>query len=167
MVLHPLREVEGEDWHRTVPGKWSIAQIVRHLSIGIDYAAATLEKRADRNDMKRRATPRQTLLRHVMLGLGRMKGGRDAPEGTVPEERPDPEATLAQFRMGVARLEGMLGTWPRERQVEVFARNPVLGDLNLPEWVRFHYVHCRHHTKQIATRLRWLAAKKGGTAVRR
>jgi hypothetical protein len=28
--------------------------------------------------------------------------------------------------------------------------------LNLPEWVRFHYVHCRHHTRQIRERLRWL-----------
>ncbi len=167
LVLHPLRDIEGEAWHRTVPGKWSLAQIVQHLAIGIDYAATTLEKRADRKDLKRRATPRQTLLRHVMLGLGRMKRGRDAPEGTVPEERPDPEAMVAQFRMGVVRLEGMLETWPRQRQLEVFAKNPALGDLNLPEWVRFHYVHCRHHTKQIAARLRWLAAKKGGTAVGR
>ena len=160
MVLQPLREVEGEDWHRTVPGKWSIAQIVCHLAIGIDYAAATLEKRAERKDLKRRASPRQTLLRHVYLGLGRVKSGRDAPAGTVPEERPDPEAAVAQFRMGLARLEQMLAAWPRERQLAVFANNPALGDLNLPEWVRFHFVHCRHHAQQIQARLRWLAAKK-------
>ena len=160
MVLQPLRHLEGEDWQRTVPGKWSIAQIVRHLAIGIDYAAATLEKRAERTDLKRRATPGQTLLRHVYLGLGRVNSGRDAPAGTVPEERPDPEATVAQFRMGVARLESMLTTWPRERQLAVFAKNPALGDLTLPEWVRFHFVHCQHHAKQIEARLRWLAAKK-------
>jgi hypothetical protein len=164
MVLHPLRQLEGEDWHRTVLGKWSIAQIVRHLAIGIDYSAATLEKRADRKDLKRRATPKQTLLRHLYLGLGHVKQGRDAPEGTVPEERPDPEATLAQFRMGVARLETMITAWPEERQLSVFAKNPALGDLNLPEWVRFHFVHCRHHAKQIQARLRWLGAKKAKAA---
>ncbi len=160
LVLHPLRPLEGDDWHRAVPGKWSIAQIVRHLAISIDYTAATFEKRADRKDLKRRATPGQTLLRHVYLGLGRVRPGRDAPAGTVPEERPDPEATVAQFRMGVARLENMVESWPRARQLAVFAKNPALGDLNLPEWVRFHYVHCRHHAKQIEARLRWLAAKK-------
>ncbi len=160
MVLHPLRQLEDQDWHRTVPGKWSIAQIVRHLAISIDYTAATFEKRADRTDLKRRATPRQTLLRHVYLGVGRVGRGPDAPQGTVPEERPDPEATVAQFRMGVARLDGMMQTWPLERQLRVFAKNPALGDLNLPEWVRFHYVHCRHHAKQIQSRLRWLAARK-------
>ena len=163
MVLHPVRQLEGEDWHRTIPAKWSIAQIVRHLAISIDYTAATFEKRASRKDLKRRATPGQTLLRHVYLGLGPVRG-RDAPEGTIPEERPDPEATLAQFRMGVARLETMIKTWPEEQQIGVFAKNPALGDLNLPEWVRFHYVHCRHHAKQIQARLRWLAAKKAKAA---
>lgn len=160
MVLVPLRSLEGEDWHRTVPGKWSIVQIVRHLSIGIDFVAAKFEEREDKRGMKRRASPRQTLLRHVMLGLGRLPSGRDAPEGTVPEARPDPEATLAQFRMGVARLETLVDTWLPKRQVEVYVKNPVLGDLNLPEWARFHYVHCRHHLGQLRTRLRWLEAKK-------
>lgn len=160
LVLHPLRQIEGDDWHATVPGKWSLVQIVQHLAISIDYTATTFEKRAGRKDLKRRATPRQTLLRHVYLGFGRVRPGRDAPQGTVPEERPDPEATVAQFRMGVARLDGMVQTWPLGRQLQVFAKNPALGDLNLPEWVRFHYVHCRHHAKQIQARLRWLAAKK-------
>lgn len=159
MVLQPLHELKGEDWHRVVPGKWSIAQIVRHLAIGIDYSAATFEKRVDRTGMKRRATPGQTLLRHIYLGVGRVRPGRGAPPGTTPEERPDPETTLAQFRMGVARLEAMLQAWPPHRQVEVFAKHPALGDLNLPEWVRFHFIHCRHHARQIQARLRWLAAK--------
>jgi hypothetical protein len=160
MVLGPLHHLEGEDWHRRVTGKWSIAQIVRHLAIGIDYAATTLEKRADKRGMKRRATPRETLLRHIYLGFGRVRPGRNAPQGSLPEDRPDPEATLAQFRMGVARLEALLQSWPPERQLEVFVKHPLLGDLNLPEWVRFFYVHCRHHLRQIEARLRWLAAKK-------
>jgi hypothetical protein len=165
LVLHPLRQIEGEAWHATVPGKWSLVQVVQHLAISIDYTATTFEKRADRKDLKRRATPGQTLLRHVYLGLGRVRQGRDAPQGTVPEERPDPEATVAQFRMGVARLDGMLQTWPEARQLQVFAKNPALGDLNLPEWVRFHFVHCRHHAKQIQARLRWLTARKAKAGV--
>ena len=163
MVLGPLHHLAPEDWHRTVPGKWSIAQIVQHLAIGIDYSAATLAKRADRKDLKRRATPGQTLLRHVYLGLGRVRPGRNAPMGAQPEERPDVEAALAQFRMGVARLETLIQEWPPEQQLDVFARNPALGDLNLPEWVRFHYVHGRHHARQIAARLRWLAATRLGS----
>jgi hypothetical protein len=158
MVLHPLRELEGEEWHRAVAGKWSIAQIIKHLAIGIDGSGAALQKRAAKTGMKRRATPGQTLLRHIYLGVGRVRPGRSAPPGTIPEDRPDPETTLAQFRMGVARFETLAQTWPEQRQVEVFAKHPALGDLNLPEWVRFHFVHCRHHARQIRARLRWLAA---------
>ncbi len=160
LVLQPLRHVDQEDWHRRVPGKWSIAQVVHHLAIGIDSVATTFEKRTLKGGMKRRATPRETLLRHLMLGLGRLNFGRDAPAGTIPADRPDVEATTAQFRMGVARMEAMVEGWPPERQLEVFVKHPVVGDLNLPEWVRFHYVHCRHHAKQIQARLRWLGAKK-------
>jgi hypothetical protein len=53
----------------------------------------------------------------------------------------------AQFGVGVERLATMVDTWPEQRQLEVFVRHPIAGDLNLPEWVRFHYVHCRHHAK--------------------
>ena len=158
MVLGPLHHLAVEDWHRAVPGKWSIAQIVQHLAIGVDYSAAKLAQRAERTDMRRRATPGQALLRHVYLGLGRVRPGRNAPMGALPEDRPDVDAALARFHMGVARLETMVQGWPAERQLNVFAKNPALGDLNLPVWVRFHFVHGRQHARQIAARLRWLAA---------
>jgi hypothetical protein len=35
----------------------------------------------------------------------------------------------------------------------------MLGDLNLPEWVRFHFLHCRHHAGEISDRLKWLGKK--------
>ena len=157
LILGRLRGLSGEDWYRRVPGKWSIAQIVRHLSIGVDYSATTFDARAGKTDMHRRATPRQALLRHLILGLGKLPKGREAPAGSTPEDRPDPEAATAQFRMGIAKLETMVESWPAERQTSVFVRHPVFGDLNLPEWVRFHYVHCRHHGRQIEARVRWLA----------
>jgi hypothetical protein len=160
MILGRLREISGEDWHRTVAGKWSLAQILRHLSIGVDYSANTFEARAAKTDMKRRATPGQAILRHLILGLGKFPKGRDAPAGSIPEDRPDPEAAEAQFRMGVVRFEALIESWPRERWARIFVKHPVLGDLNLPEWVRFHYVHCRHHGRQIEARLRWLRAQR-------
>ena len=162
LILGRLHGVAGGDWYRHVPGKWSIAQIVRHLAIGMDYSAATFEARAAKTDMHRRATPRQALLRHLILGLGKFPKGREAPAGSVPEDRPDPEAAAAQFRIGLAKLETMIQSWPAQRQAGVFVRHPVLGDLNLPEWVRFHYVHCRHHGRQIEARLRWLATTATG-----
>lgn len=157
MILDPVRELKGDGWHRAPRGKWSLAQIVSHLAIGLDGVAAAFEPRAQKFGMIRRATPGQHLLRHLVLGLGKFPPGREAPEKSRPADRPDPEAAVAQFRMGVERTTSLVAQWPRGRQVEVFVKHPVFGDLNLPEWVRFHFVHCRHHARQIEARLKWLA----------
>jgi hypothetical protein len=163
IVLDPLNGVTGDDWHRAPKGRWSLAQTLSHLSQGVDLVAGQLEARAGRTDMARRATPGQHLLRHLVLGVGKLPPVRATPEATRPPARPDPELVTAQFRMGVERLGALLETWPPERQRQVFARHPVLGDLNLPEWVRFFYVHSRHHAHQIEVRQRWLKQHEHGT----
>lgn len=160
MVLGPLHGVAAEVWHRAPRGKWSIAQIITHLGLGVDLSSSVLEGRANKQGMVRRSTPGQAVLRHLLLGLGRYPPGRKAPEETRPPEHPDPDLAAAQFRMGVERLSGMVETWPEERQRQVFVKHPLLGDLNLPEWVRFHYVHCRHHARQIRDRLKWLGRRE-------
>lgn len=161
LILDPLQDVEGESWHRAPKGKWSLAQILTHLSIGADLVATTLEHRVGKLGMKRRATRREAVFRHLLLGVGKFPPGSEAPERTVPEDRPDPELITAQFRMALERLEVMLEQWPEDRQLNVFVRHPVLGDLNLPEWIRFQYVHGRHHAGQIQERLRWLGHSPG------
>lgn len=157
MVLGPLGSLPEPDWHRAPAGKWTIGQIVDHLGIGVDLVAEAFEQRAGKGGMKRRASPKQSLARHLVLSIGKIPSGRDAPELTVPEDRTESELVAAQFRMGVERLAALVTGWPEPRQVEVFVRHPLLGDLNLPEWVRFHHVHCRHHAGHIKQRLAWLA----------
>jgi hypothetical protein len=160
MVLGPLRGLKDEDWYRSPPGKWTIAQIVAHLALGVDTSSSVLAKRADKTGMARRSTPGQAILRHLILGFGAFPPGRQAPEATRPPERPESQTAAAQYRMGVERFATLVETWPEKRQLEIFVRHPVLGDLNLPEWVRFHFVHARHHLRQIQSRLRYIA--RGG-----
>jgi hypothetical protein len=160
MILDPLHGLKGEDWHRAPNGRWSIAQILSHLAIGLDAVGLKLEERAERRDLRRRATPKQHLIRHLILGVGKIPSGHKTPERSSPGERPDPELTTAQYRMGVERLARLVDTWPSAQQERIFVRHPVVGDLNLPEWVRFFYVHNRHHVHQIEVRLRWLKQQK-------
>ena len=84
MVLDLLKDVEGEDWHRRPEGKWSLAQIMGHLAIGVDLVATWFEKRAGVKHMERRATPEQALLRHMVLGRGEMPEGAAAPRSPPP-----------------------------------------------------------------------------------
>lgn len=160
MILRPLHGVSGDAWHAAPNGRWTLAQILHHLAIGVDRVSTQLEERRDRTDMARRASPRQRLMRQLVLGVGRIPRGRKSPRVALPAERPDPELVTAQYRMGVQRLAQLAESIPPERQTRVFVEHPVFGDLNYPEWVRFFYVHNRHHAHQIAVRIRWLRARK-------
>lgn len=157
MVLEPLRGLPDDDWHRAPAGQWSAAQILNHLALAVDSVADAFEKRSDGGEMKRRATPRETMLRHLLLGIGKFPVKVESPAAGLPGERPDPELCKAQFRMGVERIKTLVERWPQDRQLNVFVKHPVVGDLNLPEWVRFHFVHCRHHRDQILAVREWAA----------
>jgi len=156
MILGRLHGLHGEDWHRAPPGRWSVAQILHHLAIGMDAVVLQLEERRSRTDMRRRATPGQQLMRHLLLGVGRIPPGRESPRGALPEERPDPELATAQYRMAVSRLADLAVTVTPDQQERIFVHHPIVGDLHLPEWIRFFYVHNRHHAHQIDVRRRWL-----------
>jgi DinB superfamily len=167
MILARLHGLDGDDWHRAPPGRWSVAQTVHHLAIAMDGVVGHLEERQDRTDMRRRATPRQQLMRHVLLGVGRIPPGRQSVKVALPDARPDPELVMAQFRMAVNRLANLATTVPLDQQERIFVRHPVVGDLNLPEWVRFFYVHSRYHAQLLDVRLRWLRRGPRGSKSRR
>ncbi len=159
IVLDPVADLDDPDWLRAPDGKWSVAQVVEHLAISVDLVATGFEMRADKAGMERRATPAQSVVRHMLLGPGQLPEDIEAPDYTMPSEEADRQEISARFRMGVERTRALLDAWPEERKLEVFLRHPIMGDLNLPEWVRFHYVHCKHHRQQIEVLLKWLEKK--------
>jgi len=157
MVFGPLHGLLPADYHKAPKGKWTIAQILAHLAIGTDASSAVLEQRAGKTGMSRRSTPGQAVLRHLLLMLGKFPPGMKSPERTRPADHPDTDLVSAQYRMGLERFGSLIETWPEEQQTNIFVQHPVLGDLNLKEWIRFHYVHSRHHARQIRSRLRYIA----------
>jgi hypothetical protein len=167
MILEPVAGLKDGQWHEAPPGRWSIAQILQHLAMGVDTVVQRLEERKDRTDLARRATAGQQLLRHLLLGVGKIPPGRKSPAATRPDDEPDPKLAMAQYRMAVARLAALADTVPPEQQARLFVKHPYVGDLNLPEWIRFFYVHNRHHAHQIAVRLRWLRGRPRARGARR
>jgi len=153
LVLDPLREVSTGAWRSAPEGKWCLAQIVDHLGIAFDVVANGFAALPEHETREREATPAQSVMRHALLGSGELPEGMKAPDISEPSEDPDPELVVARFRMGIERTRALVEDWSEEKQVASFLRHPVLGDLNLPEWVRFHFVHCTLHARQIEKRL--------------
>ena len=156
LVLKPLHGVPEEEWHRAPRGKWTICQVVEHLAVSVDLVAQLLEERAELRGRRRRSKPHETVLRHLVLGGGRLPRGLKTVLSAAPSEHPDQELVTAQFRMGVEMTKLLNEQWSQERKQSVFLPHPYLGELNLPEWVRFHYIHCRHHVRQISQLIEWV-----------
>jgi DinB superfamily len=153
-VLGPLAGRPEADWHRAPPGKWTPAQIVHHLAISIEMSGRTFEQRRAKPPMRRRPrTSRERLGYVLILWIGWMPPGRQAPELTRPAVRPDPRAVERQLREGVARFLALERELLPARRDDLFVKNPALGDLTFPEWLRFHVRHCAHHARQIRARL--------------
>jgi hypothetical protein len=154
IVLGPLERRPDDDWQRAPNGKWTPAQIVEHLAIGVDGSAQKFEERRDRPPMTRR--PRRLIERIAgvsILGLGWYPQGFKAPEGTIPAERITRAAAEAHFRRGITRWEALERDLFPRRPNDLFVRHPRLGDLTMPEWIRFHVIHARHHASQIRERI--------------
>jgi hypothetical protein len=154
VVLGPLAGRPEADWHRAPPRKWSAAQIVQHLAIGIDGSGRTFESRRAKPPMQRRPrTPGQRLGCLLVFGLRWIVPGRESPPDVRPAAQPDPTTVAQQLRDGVARFLRLEAELVPARARDLFVKHPYLGDLTLAEWLRFHVLHCAHHARQIRARL--------------
>jgi hypothetical protein len=135
-------------------GKWSPAQILEHLLLtyqGTNKGAAKcLEKGTS---LATAGTFKDLVRSFVVVHLGYFPSGRKAPERAVPKGMPAEEvqraifAEIRQMDAGLSECERRFG--PARKIMD----HPVLGPFNVRQWRKFHWVHGRHHARQIRARL--------------
>ena len=152
-LLAPLAGRDESAWFAAPAGKWSSAEIVDHVATAIEMSARGFESRADKPAMTRRPrAPVQHVAHFLIRGLRWIPSGRKAPEMTLPSTRPGRAATETKLRGACAAFAAVQRKLaPREH--ELFLKHPVLGDLNVREFMEFHLCHAMHHRKQILERL--------------
>lgn len=147
----------GVDLHRLTrhpEGKWSIAQILEHLSLTYSGTAKGFE-RCLQAGKPLAGSPSWIQRRNifVVVGLGYMPGGRKSPEPAAPRDRPAEEVVrgigplLASMDAAIQRCEQRYGA-----RVPLLD-HPILGPMTASQWRKFHWVHGRHHLKQVASLL--------------
>ena len=169
-TLHAIeaatRGMSAEQLERHPEGKWPAAGILEHLSITFSGTARLMRKCLD--DGKPRGS--SPLLKHrlfafLVIALGYFPSGRQAPEFARPKGL-SAEDSMRSIRgslrdMEQALAEGQQRFGPKVKVADHFA----LGPLSIPQWRRFHWVHTRHHMKQIE-RLREPGVAQPPSAVR-
>jgi hypothetical protein len=131
-------------------GKWSASQVLEHLYL---TCTGTI-KGCERCLQEGRPLARTPMLRDrarttLVVGLGFLPSGRKAPERATPRGMPAEEVMnaigpmLASMDAAIARCEAQFGK--RTKMMD----HPILGPLTARQWRKFHWVHGRHHVKQI------------------
>ena len=141
-------------WTQAPAGKWNAGQILEHLYLTYKLSNRGMEKALEKNaPLATRATLKQRIAVLVVLNLEYIPGGRDAPERLIPQGMPPEEAQRA---MG-AELQKMVSVLD-ECESRFGAGTKILdhlflGPLTVDQWRKFHWVHGRHHARQIRERM--------------
>lgn len=154
LVLGPLQGRSDADWERGPAGKWTPAQIVEHLALGLTLSAETFVKRRNHAAMsRRRRTPAEHIARFFIFGLRWFPPGRKAPERATPAPGISRATAEAHFLAGLETWDQVDRALLPERRHNLFVKHPRMGDLTVEEWMRFHVIHARHHARQIRERV--------------
>jgi len=102
---------------------------------------------------RRRRTPAETIAAFFVLGLRWFPPGRKAPSRTTPDAQITRRVAESHFLAGIAGWVRVERELLPARSQDLFVKHPRLGDLTIPEWIRFHGIHVRHHARQIRARI--------------
>jgi hypothetical protein len=145
--------MSASDLTRHEAGKWSAAEVLEHLYLtytgtqkGFERCLQAGKPLAGLPSLKQRA------FIALVVELGYFPRGRKAPERTIPKGMPA-EQVAADIGRQIEAMDKIIAQCEARygRHAPVLD-HPVLGPLTARQWRKFHWVHGRHHVKQIRER---------------
>lgn len=135
-------------------GKWNAVQILEHLFLSYKNTNKGIGKCLEKGaPLATGATFRHRIGTLLVVRFGYLPSGRKAPERTIPRGMGTEAVRQAIFpeiqtmESGLRECENTFG--PKSKIMD----HPILGPLTAAEWRKFHWVHGRHHARQIRQRL--------------
>jgi hypothetical protein len=142
--------MNAEELTRHPDGKWSTAQVLEHLYLSYSGTVKGFQRCLEAGKPLARAPMLKDRMRaFVVTELGHLPKGRQAPERTRPRGMLVDEVTrgitpqIAAMDEIIAQCEARFG------KRTLLLDHPVLGPLTARQWRKFHWIHGRHHLKQI------------------
>lgn len=131
-------------------GKWCAAEILEHLYLTYHGTVKGCQRCLEQGKTLARIPLLADRVRTaVVVSFGYMPEGRTAPERSIPRGMPAEEVVKA-VGAEIITMDDLLAKCEAR-----FGRNtrildhPILGPLTAAQWRKFHWVHGRHHVKQI------------------
>lgn len=132
------------------PGKWSASQVLEHLSLTYSGSTRGFLKCVEAG--RPLASPLKLKQRFgslLVVGFGYMPSGREAPVSTRPKGAlgidmvSQIDSLIVKMDEAIESCENHFG------RRTLLLDHPILGPLTADQWCKFHWVHGRHHVKQI------------------
>jgi hypothetical protein len=135
------------------PGRWSIAQILEHLTLAFGASATAFEKALASGELRaRRGVLKQRVGRVMVVDLGYFPRAR-APEMTTPSGSIPVENSVAAIREALETLDATLSQMAARFGDDVLAANhPYFAGMTVAQWRKFHWRHTLHHMRQVRRR---------------
>ncbi|HVL66919.1 MAG TPA: DUF1569 domain-containing protein [Vicinamibacterales bacterium] len=135
---------------RPVHGRWSIGEILEHLTLAFTANAGALEKVLASGELRARRPRLMQRLARVLVVDGGYFPRVQAPEMTRPSGAIAPERGVAAACEGLATLDGVLTrVAARFGERVAVANHPYFAGLSVAQWRKFHWRHTVHHVRQI------------------
>jgi hypothetical protein len=149
-IASAIDGMTGEDLRRHPEGKWCAGEILEHLYLTYTGTTKAFERclQAGRPQVRSR-----TLSDHartfVVLGLEHMPEGRKSPKHALPRGM-EPEEVVREIGSRIPAMDATIAQCEsRFGERNRLLDHPILGPLTGRQWRKFHWVHGRHHLKQI------------------
>ena len=135
-------------------GKWNPAQVLEHLLLTYRGTNAGIAKCLEKGaPLGTKASMYHRVAALLVVKLGYFPKGRKSPERAVPKGMPAEEVRRA-ILPEIERMDAGLEECARKFGARTrFLDHPVLGPFNAQQWRKFHWMHGRHHARQIRERL--------------
>jgi hypothetical protein len=159
-IASAMQGMTREDMLREREGKWSIAQVLEHLYLTytgtVKGCQLTL---ASSTPLATPQTAKQRMKTMAIVTLKYFPRGIEAPRQVRPKGIPA-DQVVSDIHSQIALMDELL-----TRCEQRFGRNrklfnhPILGGLTGEQWRKLHWLHGRHHVRQVLE-LRKLYAEK-------
>jgi hypothetical protein len=135
-------------WHP--PGKWCVVELLEHLYLTYTGTIKGFERVVGKGKpLASRASLTQRAVTLVVVGLGHMPAGHEAPAIVMPKGLPA-EEVRNEIGAKIVAMDAIIGQCEARfgRRVPLLD-HPILGPLRATQWRKLHVVHGQHHLKQL------------------
>jgi Protein of unknown function (DUF1569) len=149
-IASATRDITAEELRRHPEGKWCAAEVLEHLFLTYTGTVKGCERCLQAGEpLGSRPTLKQRCSTLAVTGFGYFPRGRQSPERARPKGM-EPEKVLAEIGPQIARMDELIAQCESQYGSRIkMMDHPVLGPLTARQWRKFHWLHGRHHVKQI------------------